>query len=253
VKSNPLPIDILFQKTRSDIIGGPSYAASSNLGVVQFKHPYDEELIDSIRTKAELLRHSVAEKRHLNLKYIRAAHLYIPEICEIVNYPNRLQILSELANDDLEVYPVSVISSIVTFQDGQDEGSVMWHTDGVPVTEMIPLSIQNLHGGKLEVYSGYSEVGMAEHYTAGHSIKESDKLQIEHRMGYSTLAQFIRIMHRAEPIKQGSRITLNVNLRSKNRPFIDDNNLCYLGADNPGFEWQEEYINDVKKQFYQHI
>jgi hypothetical protein len=240
--------EIKFGMTRDDIIGEPSYTKSSNLGVLQFAHGYDEELLAVIAEKATRLRYTLAEKRHLNLKYIRNAHSHIPEINELIHASGRLARLSSLAEVELEVYPLSIISSIVTFQSADsNEGSIVWHADGIPITEMVPLSIENLVGGELELYRGSSEVGLAR-VAANEEINESETVRVDHRAGYSIFGQLMRLMHRVAPIEQGSRITLNLNLRSAKHPYIDDNSLCYLAADNPDLEWQNEYLSDVRER-----
>ncbi|MDH6238613.1 tetrahydromethanopterin S-methyltransferase subunit F, partial [Cryobacterium sp. CG_9.6] len=30
------------------------------------------------------------------------------------------------------------------------------------------------------------------------------------------------------------------------KPYIDDNPMFYLAADNPTFDWVDEYVNDVR-------
>jgi len=239
---------VTFQMTRDEIIGEPSYTKSSNLGVVQFRHSYDAALLAVIAHKAYQLRASLAKKRHLNLTYIRGAHVHIPEINELVGHTGRLAMLSRIAGIELEVYPLSIISSIITFQDADSEGSIVWHTDGIPITEMVPLAIEDLHGGELELYRGSCEVGLARHYEAKEQIEASETVRLAHRPGYSILGQLMRLMHRVSPIERGARVTLNMNLRSAARPYIDDNTLCYLAADNPDFEWRDEYFADVRER-----
>ncbi len=237
--------DTIVNLSRDEIIGQPTYTKVSNLGVLQFRHDYDAQLVELIASKAEALRYTAAEKRHLNLKFIRNAHALIPEILELVNQPGRVDRLSALAETELEVYPVSVISSIITFQGHhEDEGSIIWHADGIPVTEMVPLRITDLQGGELELYSGDPERGLSS-IADNQVLPESEIISISHRMGYSIFGQLMRLVHRVAPISGGSRITLNMNLRSKEKPYIDDNSMFYLAADNPEGPWKDEYINDV--------
>ncbi len=238
-------VDTIVSLSRDEIIGHPTYTKISDLGVRQFRHAYDAHLIEVIARKAEELRYTAAEKRHLNLKFIRNAHTLIPEILELVNQPGRIDKLSALAGTELEIYPVSVISSIITFQGHhEDEGSIVWHADGIPVTEMVPLRITDLQGGALELYSGDPERGLWS-IADNKTIPESQIISISHRMGYGILGQLMRLVHRVAPISAGSRITLNMNLRSKEKPYIDDNSMFYLAADNPEGSWKEEYIDDV--------
>jgi hypothetical protein len=245
--TRPEPI---FEMTRDEIVGQPTFTKCSDLGVVQCEHGYDPILLGEIARKASALRHSdAAAKRHLNLKFVRAAHHRIPEIGELINDSRRLERLSTIAGTRLEAYPLSVVSSIITFQGADEaEGSVVWHTDGVPVTELIPLVIDDtLGGGELEIFKGSSETGLARQ-VANDRFDDDEIIRIIHRKGYSIVAQFIRVMHRVAPISRGSRITLNLNLRSHERPHIDDTSMCFLAADNPEREWEAEYIRDVRKR-----
>lgn len=239
-------VEISFQMYRDQIIGAPSYHQVSNLGVVQFKNDYDPDLVRHIAGKALAIKRSAAEKRHLNLNYIRGAHLYIPEILELVHWPGRLERAESLAGTRLEVYPLSIISTVVTFTSANPEdGSIVWHADGIPVTELVPLTIDDLVGGELELYRGNADEGLAR-YNSGERIADDRIVQIKHQEGYSVLGQLMRLMHRVRPVEQGSRVTLNLNLRSLERPYIDDNTMCYLAADNPDLAWQEEYVRDLR-------
>jgi hypothetical protein len=233
-----------FSISRDEIIGHPTYYRVSNLGIKQFKYPYDPQLIARIAGKAKLLKRRYAEKRHLNLSYIRGAHRYIPEILELVNWPNRQRFISDLAEVDLEPYPVSVISTTITFQGADNDGSIIWHADGIPVTEMVPLEIVNLRGGELEVFRGDYEEGMVQQRQS--AIANDRIIRVEHVLGYSTLGQLMRTAHRVAPITSGHRITLNMNWRSREMPWIDDNTISYLAADNPDFDWEDEYLRDVR-------
>jgi hypothetical protein len=236
--------------TRDDIVGEPTFTKCSDLGVVQREHGYDPALLQEIARKAIALRDSdAADKRHLNLKFMRAAHHHIPEIGELIADPRRIERLSAIAGIPLEPYPISVISSIITFQGAAEaEGSIVWHTDGVPITEMIPLIIDDgLVGGELEIFGGPSEAGLARQATDDH-FDDDELIRIPHRMGYSIVGQLMRLMHRVTPISRGSRITLNLNLRSLERPYIDDNSMYYLAADNPSLDFVDEYVADLRER-----
>lgn len=240
--------DILLQLDRDEIIGSPSYTKISNLGVIQFKHGYDQVILDFILEKALKLKEQYALKRQLNLKYIRSAHLLIPEINEIAHSTARLDRLSTLAQTRVEPYPLSVIASIITFTgtESSSDGAIRWHTDGVPATELVPLAMEDLEGGELHLYNGAAEVGLALQ-EQGVSIPSSSVTSVTHRLGYSVFGQLMRLMHRVGPVGRGSRVTLNMNLRSAERPYVDDNSICYLAADNPDFSWVDAYIEDVRE------
>src|SRR6185295_2995232 len=76
--------------TREEILGAPSYWRISNLGIVQARHEYDRALLQTILAKALALKQDKALKRHLNLRYIRGAQRFIPEINELIHDSLRL-------------------------------------------------------------------------------------------------------------------------------------------------------------------
>lgn len=241
-------VEILRKYSRKEITGYENFHQVSDLGVVQFKHEYDEELLKYILSKALKIKQEHSNKRQLNLNYIRNASSFIPEIHELINFPGRLALMEELAGTKLEPYPISVISSIITFTSPNPiDGAITWHADGVPITELVPLSIVEPVGGELELYKGVADEGLAKAH-AGLQIPPEKIIQIEHFGGFSVLGQLMRLMHRVRPMANGYRVTLNLNLRSLEKPFIDDNSMCYLAADNPDFSWQGEFIEDVRKR-----
>ncbi|RWH71546.1 MAG: hypothetical protein EOR72_17410 [Mesorhizobium sp.] len=65
-------------------------------------------------------------------------------------------------------------------------------------------------------------------------------------MNYATLGQFLGVLHRTAPIQLGERVTLVLNQRSTIRPYVDDNRLFYLAADNDHDRaWVNELAEDV--------
>ena len=238
--------EIIARYARSEITGYANFHQVSDLGIVQFRHGYDADLLAHIHRRALQIKESHAQARQLNLNYIRDAAAHIPEINDLLNSQARSRIAEDLSGVRLEPYPISVISSIITFTSASPkDGAITWHADGVPVTELIPLSIVDPQGGELELYKGPADEGLSRAH-AGERIPEDRILRVTHREGYSVLGQLMRLMHRVRPMSRGHRVTLNLNYRSAEKPFIDDNSMCYLAADNPDFAWQQAYIDDVK-------
>jgi len=233
---------------REEIIGSPSFNQISDLGVVQFKNDYDSDLLSLILRRAIELKDQHAEARQLDLKYIRRAHEFIPEILDLAYCPARLARLTAFAGTRVEPYPLSVIASIITFSGpAETDSTIKWHADGVPATELVPLAMENLIGGELEIFRGPAEVGLARQ-ARGMEFLQDETIRVQHKLGYSVLGQLMRLMHRVTPITSGYRITLNMNVRSAERPYIDDNSMCYLAADNPDFAWTDEYTKDVQER-----
>ncbi len=102
-----------------------------------------------------------------------------------------------------------------------------------------------MDGGELELFRGPSDEGLARY--AGREVPAGQSVSVTHEVGYSVLGQLMRLMHRVKPIRRGFRVTLNLNLRSAERPFIDDNTPWYLAADNPDLQWMDEYMRDLRE------
>ena len=237
--------DVRHSVSREAILGHDTSWKVSDLGLVQFRHGYDPALLKTIREKALEIKEEHAIHKHLDLKYIPAAHQHIPEIEDLINDPERLDRLSDFAGTRLEPYPISVIKSAITFM-GPNDGSIEWYADGVPLTELIPLSISDpIVGGELEVFLGNTDEAQARQ-DRGADIEKHEAMRIPHKMNYSTLGQMLGVLHRTQPIHFGERITLNLNLRSVEKPYIDDNRLFYLAADNDeDRSWVDEVVADL--------
>ena len=249
--SNYAPrMDVRYSISREAILGHESAWQISDFGAAQFRHHYDPELLATIARKARELKAERAHQKHLDLTFITGADRYIPEINDLIHDARRLDTLSQLAGTKLEPYPLPIVGSTVTFMGPQGgDGTVDWHCDGVPVTELVPLEISDpIIGGELEIYMDNCEVGKAKVHR-GEALPESQILRIPHRMGYSTLGHFLGVLHRTAPIRYGQRLTLVLNLRSHERPFVDDNRIFYLAADT---DQESEWVHDVVNDVWQH-
>jgi len=233
--------------SREAIIGHDTAWKISDLGAIQFEHGYDEELLKTIERKALELKEQYAIQKHLDLTFITGADRYIPEIAELHQNKKRMKRISQLAGTELEPYPFSIVSTTVTFMGPEDiDGVVDWHCDGVPVTELVPLSISDpIIGGELEIYMDNCEIGRSA-LDKGETLPAEKMMIMPHKVGYSTLGQLMGVLHRTVPIQFGSRVTLVMNYRSVKEPHKDDNRIYYLAADNDDDKtWINEIAEDV--------
>ncbi|MDX8526943.1 hypothetical protein RFM68_20790 [Mesorhizobium sp. MSK_1335] len=237
--------DLRCAMSREAIIGHETAWKVSTFGVAQYRHGYDPALLAAIEEAALKLKASHAVHKHLDLTFITGADRYIPEIKELLNDKLRLEKLSDMMGTKLEPYPLSIVGSTVTFMNPRD-GAVEWHCDGVPVTELIPLSISDpLIGGHLEIYCDDSETGRSI-LESGRDLPRNKIMRIDHKMNYATLGQFLGVLHRTAPIQLGERVTLVLNQRSATKPYVDDNRMFYLAADNDHDRaWVNELAEDV--------
>lgn len=237
--------DITEYYTRDDFIKN-SYWKAGDLGSIQFRHNYDRSLLETIKNKAIARKEELGKNLHVGLNYIRSAHHHIPEINELLYDSEHIAALSEFAGITLEPYPLSVIAAAITYM-SQEDGNVDWHSDGPAFTQLIPLVMEDVEGGELEIYCEQREKARLE-LQETNGVPNKDKIiSIKHNIDYSIFSQLHRCLHRTAPLKKGLRITLNLTFRSKEQPYIDDNTMWYLGADNPKFEWLDELVKDVKE------
>ncbi|MER5772179.1 hypothetical protein [Streptomyces sp. NPDC001985] len=231
---------------RPTLLGKDEHWKISDLGVMQLRHDYPADLLETIRRKALDIKEEQSADLHLNLRFVRNAQSLIPEIKELVHWPGRIEQLSEFAGAELEPYPHRVISTALTFM-GPEDGTVDWHGDGPPVTELVALEVDGAVGGRLELYQGDFEAAMAVVQKGG-TLPRDRLIHLQHKVGSSMFGQLMRVAHRTEPMTAGTRITLTMNLRSVTHPYIENNPMYYLAADNPDFAWVEEYVADVRER-----
>jgi hypothetical protein len=239
-------METMHHTSRRDLLGKTTQWRISDLGVAKVRHDYPADLLEVISRRAAEIKERESRKRHLDLRFIRDAQSLIPEIGELVHWPGRMEALSDLAGTQLEHYPFSVANTVITFM-GPEDGTVQWHCDGVPATELVALEVDDVEGGELTVYAGDFDEGF-EIACSGGTLPDDRLVRLQHEVGCSMVAQLIRVLHRAEPMTRGSRITLNLGLRSAQRPYIDDNSMYYLAADNPSFDFVDEYVADVRER-----
>ena len=217
----------------------------SSFGVAQYRHGYDPALLAAIEEAALKLKASHAVHKHLDLTFITGADRFIPEIKELLHDKLRLERLSDMMGTKLEPYPLSIVGSTVTFMNPRD-GAVDWHCDGVPVTELIPLSISDpLVGGHLEIYCDNFRdrpryPGIRPRYPAQprHAHRPQDELR--HARPVPRRAP----PHSTDPARRARHAGAQPALGAK--PYVDDNRMFYLAADNDhDREWVNELAEDV--------
>ncbi|NEO55209.1 MAG: hypothetical protein F6K54_20290 [Okeania sp. SIO3B5] len=236
-------MNIIHHYTREELIG-PSFWKFSDLGMVQFQNNYDQALLDTIRRKAIALKNSLSSPSCLSSSYIREPHKHIIEINELLEDKERIARLESFVGNSLEVYPLSIARCFIHFMNPND-GSLFWHSDAVPSLEIINLELSDVVGGEMQIYKGSEDEGRMELVKNG-KIPEEKLLTVKPRLEYSVFGQFTRTLHRTRPIESGSRIALLIAYRSKEKPYIDDNTVWFLAADNPRMEWLDDFTQDIK-------
>lgn len=246
---------ITSKRTLADITSSPEdYQRASDLGYSTFQHTYDPALLESILAGAReifALRGEAPEPEgdaqpFLGLRHVRNAHNAIPQVAELMNDPERLSALGELAETRLEPYPISTAAAHVNYYPA---GSmpIHFHTDGPAFVELIPLSaVGSTEGGSTVIYEGPAE--QAEHLLQDGKSLPSERLHlVPQRCGQGTLMQGRMLMHAAEALSDGERITLVLPLRSAEEPWKDGNTLMRLLLDDDLEAVRDEWIADQQR------
>lgn len=231
----------------AEVTGQPrDYLAASDLAYSVFENGYDPDLLSRIASAAQELADQ-ATCEYLALRHVRGVHTRIPEVEALMTDRRRLAFLSDLAGTALEPYPITTAASHINFYDA-GATAIDFHTDGAAFVELIPIEISGRQaGGHTVIYTGPAEVGK-ERLAAGDGISENAVRTVAHALGRSVLLQGRRLLHAAEPLRDGRRVTLVLVLRSVEEPWKDDNSLMRLMLDDPYEAVVEEWLDDVRER-----
>lgn len=221
----------------------------SDLGFAVAEHAYDQTLLAAIHERAMVIRRQQSDdERHLlGLDHIRAAHKEIPEIADLMYDTERLAALSEISGTDLEPYPITRAASHINFY-WPAKTPLAFHTDGAAMVELIPLySDGTQSGGSTLLYRGPAEQGKRLLSATGR-LPHERLTQIPQRVGRTVLLQGRMLLHTAETLADGHRVTLVLVLRSKAEPWKDDNSLLRLLLDDRFEDVHDEWIADLRER-----
>jgi hypothetical protein len=215
----------------------------SDLGFAVIDHSYEDELLARILHRARELRRA-AQCKFLGLEHLRAAHVQIPEVERLMRDRRRLAYLSEIAEVELEPYQVTTAASHINFYSANTLPIAM-HTDGAAFVELIPLIASGSRGGGATlIFRGPRDEGELI-LREGRSLPDDSIEQIPQHVGRSVLLQGRMLLHGAETIPDGERITLVLAMRSIAEPWKDDNSLMRLMLDDDLEQIQTEWLADV--------
>jgi hypothetical protein len=243
---------LLERRDLCDITGQDhDVEAVSPLGYARYVHDYPADLLAGIlqeaRRAAEHEWEARSADRYLKLRHLRAAHEIIPAVKTLMHDRARLEHLSELAQAELEPYPITRAASHINFYQPQ-EIPIEHHTDGAAMVELIPLYTSgNSDGGATLIHPGPPEEGRWE-LKQGRTLNLDDHARVAQRTGHGVLMQGRRLLHTAEPLDDGERITLVLVMRSAAEPWKDGNSLARLLLDDPIEAVCEEWLNDQQYQ-----
>ncbi|MFH8886305.1 hypothetical protein [Streptomyces californicus] len=243
---------VLERRDLSNITGSDhDSTAVSALGYARYQHNYPADLLDSILTEAQRLAEPEEEDRstdrYLGLRHLRAAHQAIPAIQNLMHDKDRLQALSELAGVELEPYPITRAASHINYYK-PGEVPIEHHTDGAAMVELIPLYTSgSAQGGATLVYQASPEEGRHLLHQ-GRQLEAKDHLAVPQRTGHAVLMQGRRLLHTAQTLQDGERITLVLVMRSAAEPWKDGNSLARLLLDDPLEAVHDEWLRDQQYQ-----
>ena len=241
-------VRVLERRTLTEVTSGDgSPHAASDLAFARIAHDYPSELLDAVHTRSRQLRDAAQpkERTFLGLDHLRRAQDTIPEVGELVRDRDRLDRLSEVAGVELEPYPIGTSCSGVNFYwPGREP--IQFHCDGPAFVELVPLYVDGSQdGGSTVVFAGPPDVGLARLH-AGGRIRDDEQVHISQRVGASVLLQGRMLLHTAETLLDGHRVTLVLSLRSRVEPWKDTNTLSRLLNDDRPEDVADDWRHDVE-------
>ncbi|WP_345381376.1 hypothetical protein [Pseudonocardia yuanmonensis] len=242
-------MQVLERRTLTEVTGGDGGAeAAADLAFARYTHDYDDEGLESVLARARELHAEAAQaqagERHLGLDHLRRVQDLVPEVRRLVHDRDRLDRLSDLAGVELEPYPIPTSCSGVNFyRPGQ--APIALHRDGPAFVELVPLHADGgQEGGSTLVFRGPADVGAVR--AAQGDLPAAELEAVPQRVGAAVLLQGRMLLHTAELLTDGHRVTLVLSLRSRAEPWKDTNTLGRLLRDDRPEDVAEAWEHDVE-------
>jgi hypothetical protein len=233
--------------TLAEVTGGDGgAAAASPLAWARIDHGYPSDLLAAVLERGGRLREAVPAggPRFLGLDHLRRVQDAIPEVAQLVHDRQRLAALSEIAGVELEPYPIGTSCSGINFY-SPGRRPIEFHCDGPAFVELVPLHVDGAQsGGSTVVFQGPPEVGRRR-LADGQELAESELQRVPQRPGASVLLQGRMLLHSAETLTDGHRVTLVLSLRSAAEPWKDNNTLGRLLNDDRPEDVVDDWQRDV--------
>lgn len=238
---------VLERRSLTEVIGGDGRpSAASDLCFARLEHGYPHDVLAAIYARSVQIRQASHPKQQqfLGLDHLRRVQSLIPLVADLVHNPYRLERLSAVAGIELEPYPISTSCSGVNFYwPGQEP--IEFHADGPAFVELVPVHADGSQdGGSTVVFSGPVDVGLARLRADG-QLPSDELIHIPQRVGSSVLLQGRMVLHTAETLSDGHRVTLVMSLRSKTEPWKDSNTLSRLLMDDRPEDVATDWRTDV--------
>jgi hypothetical protein len=238
---------IVEQRSLLELTGGDGRPrAAGDLGFARIEHAYSPAALQAVHRRGLHIRAESGARRprFLALDHLRRAQELIPQVAELVHDEQRLAALSEAAGVVLEPYPIGTSCSGINFYE-PGRTPIEFHCDGPAFVELVPLFTDGSQaGGSTLVFGGPAEVGLAR-LRVGETFAGTELVHIPQRVGTSVLFQGRMLLHSAETLSDGHRVTLVLSMRSKAEPWKDNNTLGRLLMDDEPGDVEQDWRTDL--------
>lgn len=208
-----------------------------NLGYIGPIRPFSDECIHILSTTAQRLEEKAPSNPHIVSKRLRGAQQHSRFIADLIDSPDFLCSMSELAGVPLILRPHPDAAVQINYyrhdasRPEKKPDVAKWHTDGMDYVLTILLTDSSTYTGGNFLY--YDGVAATFDPRAG---QQPGKIKIAdfHQLGEAIFTKGSKIYHGVIPVTQGFRITLVISLFC---PYfhMSDSNKFWHSAPDDGF------------------
>ena len=205
-----------------------------NLGYVGPIRPFSDECIQILSTIAQRLEEKAPSNPHIVSRRLRGAQHHSKFIADLIDSPDFLYSMSELAGVPLILHPHPDAAVQINYyrhdasRPEKNPDVAKWHTDGMDYVLTVLLTDSSTYtGGNFLYYDGVAATfdPRVEHH------HEKVRVADFHKLGESIFTKGSKIFHGVTPVTQGFRVTLVISLFCPYFHMNDSNRFWHSAPD----------------------